>query len=273
MPRPSCGAWSTGSRLIKPGTPEARQRCGGPRRWYRRSFPPPAGSPALALTLRKAPLYSRRACEPSVRHAMSLNRIHPSQRSGSERLHADGQPLEGCHDLLEYWQWMGSDLIGNIQRGILAEFIVGVAVGDTSVVNDTRDAWENYDLTSSGGVKIEVKSAAYIQSWKQAKESSPAFDISKALSWDPDTEQNSKEPTRSADVYVFCLHSHRADDPIDDLDSLNVSQWEFYVLPTTTLDHHFPEQKTVGMDSLKRIGARKIPYENLGCAVNDARGT
>ena len=202
---------------------------------------------------------------------MSLKRIHPSRRTGSEPLHADGQPLEGCHDLLEFWRWMGSDLVANTQRGIFAEFIVGAAVGDFSVANGARDAWGNYDLTSSGGVKIEVKSASYIQSWKQAKESSPAFGIAKALSWDPDTDQYSEEPTRSADVYVFCLHSHRADDPIDDIDLLNASQWEFYVLPTTTLNQHFPEQKTVGIESLKRIGARKIPYENLGCAVNDAR--
>ena len=202
---------------------------------------------------------------------MSLKSIHPNRCAGSERLHADGQPLEGCHDLLGFWQWMGSNLNDNIRRGILAEYIVGIAVGDVSIISEVREEWNDYDLTSSGGTKIEVKSTAYVQSWKQTRESVPAFDIRKTLAWDPNTDQRSDNPVRSADVYVFCLHSHRADDPIDDLDPLNVSQWEFYVLPTTTLNQHFPKQKTVGMESLKRIGARKIPYENLGCAVNDAR--
>ena len=44
MQRPSCGAWSTGSRPTKPAAPEARQRC-RPRRLHRRSLPPSVGVP------------------------------------------------------------------------------------------------------------------------------------------------------------------------------------------------------------------------------------
>ncbi len=200
---------------------------------------------------------------------MSLQQIPSSRRTGRERLHADGQPVEGSHDLLAFWRWSGSDLVDNTQRGIFAEFIVGIAVGDIAITSGVRDGWGNYDLTSSSGAKIEVKSAAYVQSWRQEKESSIAFNISKKLSWDPATDQYSDKPTRPADVYVFCLNTHRADDSVKDLDPLNVTQWEFYVLSTSILNKHLPEQQSIGLESLKTIGAKQARFENLGSAVDE----
>lgn len=201
---------------------------------------------------------------------MSLQQIPVSRRTGCERLHADRQPVEGSHDLLEFWRWIGSDLVDNTQRGIFAEFIVGIAVGDISIANGVRDGWGNYDLTSSSGAKIEVKSAAYVQTWYQEKESSISFNISKKLSWDPATDQYSEKPTRPADVYVFCLLTHRAADSVENLDPLNVMQWEFYVLSTSILDRHLPERQSIGLESLKTIGAKHVRFENLGSAVNEA---
>lgn len=201
---------------------------------------------------------------------MSLQQIPPSRRTGCERLHAHGQPVEGSHDLLGFWQWMGSHLVSNIQRAVMAEYIVGVAVGDASVMSKTRDAWGNYDLTSARGIKIEVKSAAYVQYWRQTKESTPTFDIAKSRTYNPETDQFSDSPTRSADVYVFCLHAHRASDPVEDIDPLNVLQWDFYVLPTTALDEHFDDQKSVRLGSLRRIGAQSVRYHDLGSAVERA---
>ncbi len=201
---------------------------------------------------------------------MSLQQIPPCRRTGCERLHADGQPVEGSPDLLQFWQWMGSDLVANTQRAVVAEYIVGIAVGDASVISGTRDAWGNYDLISSRGIKIEVKSAAYVQYWKQTKESTPTFDIAKTLAFDPKTDQFSDSPTRSSDVYIFCLHAHRASDPVEEIDPLNVSQWDFYVVSAAALEQHFGDQKSVRIGSLRRIGSRPIRYENLGSAVDDA---
>jgi len=62
-----------------------------------------------------------------------------------------------------------SDLVSNATRGRLAEFIVAQALNvDTSGV---RDEWAAYDLLTSSGIKVEVKSAAYLQSWAQRRHS------------------------------------------------------------------------------------------------------
>ena len=47
-------------------------------------------------------------------------------------------------------------------RGVLAEFIVARASGcEQEVANE----WGSYDLETPVGIKVEVKSAAYVQAW------------------------------------------------------------------------------------------------------------
>lgn len=78
-------------------------------------------------------------------------------------------------------------------RGVLAEYaedMVARALGiDTGGV---RGEWAAHDLTPSSGVKIEVKSAAYIQSWAQKKPSTIAFNVRATRAWDADTNVQSK---------------------------------------------------------------------------------
>ena len=57
----------------------------------------------------------------------------------------------------------------NTARGTLAEFLVAAALG---LLDTPRLEWDSYDLKTRTGVTIEVKSAAYIQSWKQDSERS-----------------------------------------------------------------------------------------------------
>lgn len=63
---------------------------------------------------------------------------------------------------------MGSDLLHNAFRGQLAEFLVSRALGCEAA---TRPGWDEYDLLTPDGVPVEVKSAAYLQSWEQARPS------------------------------------------------------------------------------------------------------
>jgi len=51
------------------------------------------------------------------------------------------------------------------QRGVLVEFIVASAIGVD--LNSVREEWGAYDLTIQDGIRVEVKSAAFIQSWEQ----------------------------------------------------------------------------------------------------------
>ena len=159
---------------------------------------------------------------------MGLGRIPTERKSGKELLHADGVPVGAS--LQEFWQWSGSDLMSNAQRGVLAEFLVARALG---VDGGVRTEWDAYDLETESGIKIEVKASGFVQSWKQEKFSSVGFDIAPKLSWDASTNLSATEAARPADVYVFAVHSHTDQASID---PLNVSQWEFYVLGTSVLD-------------------------------------
>ena len=49
-------------------------------------------------------------------------------------------------------------------RGVVAEYLVAQALG---VAGGVREEWAPYDVDAPGGIRVEVKSAAYIQSWNQ----------------------------------------------------------------------------------------------------------
>ncbi len=83
-------------------------------------------------------------------------------KTGNEPLHQDGNPLG--ETLLDFWRWSASDLVSNATRGVLAEYIVATALG---LAGGVRVEWDPFDLLSQEGAKIEIKSAAYLQSWRQ----------------------------------------------------------------------------------------------------------
>jgi hypothetical protein len=74
-----------------------------------------------------------------------------------------GQPIG--QKLADFWGWRLSDLLDNLERGVLAEFIVATAPGIPA--DGVRDGGAVWDLTTPDGVRIEVKSAAYLQAWAQ----------------------------------------------------------------------------------------------------------
>jgi hypothetical protein len=82
--------------------------------------------------------------------------IKINRKSGDESFEIDGQTLP--FNLLEFWQWSSSDLVGNALRGVLAEYIVASALGCDA---GTRTEWDAHDLVTKDGIKVEVKSAAY----------------------------------------------------------------------------------------------------------------
>lgn len=89
------------------------------------------------------------------------------------------------------------------------------------------------------------------------------------LGWDADTNEYSTERKRQADVYVFALLSHRDKAT---LDPLNVAQWEFYVLPAHVLDTHVPQQKTISLATLSRLGAISTKFGEIGTIINRTVG-
>ena len=71
---------------------------------------------------------------------------------------AEDSPMAAA-DILDYWSWAYSDIIGNTNRGALAEFIVARAIGSEAAV---RNDWAAYDLETPSGIKVEVKSSTKV---------------------------------------------------------------------------------------------------------------
>ena len=191
-----------------------------------------------------------------------LGPIKATRKLGTEPFHRNGQALD--FDVLSFWQWSASDLLSNATRGILAEYIVSHALGDFGGV---RAEWDAFDATTKSGIKVEVKSSAYIQRWHQERLSRITFIIRPTLRWDADTNLLADERKRQADVYVFCLLDHKDQETIDPLD---LNQWRFFVISTVRLNAELGEQQSIGLNGLQKIGVEEADYSDLADAVGRA---
>ena len=113
-----------------------------------------------------------------------------------------------------------------------------------------RTDWTPYDLTSPSGRRIEVKSAAYLQSWTEDYFSHIIFDIAPKRAWNPQTGYS---PER-------CLYTARSREQ----SIRNLDLWEFYVLPTSVLDQQKPNQKSIALNSLLSLEPIKTNFQDLG---------
>ena len=189
-----------------------------------------------------------------------LGPLIPNRLEGNEPFRLGDEPQ--LHTIHDFWSWSVSDLVSNATRGRLAEYIVAKACSiDTTC---PRDEWAPVDLVSPDGISIEVKSAAYIQSWYQKQYSKISFDVRKTLKWNPDTNQMANEPCRAADVYVFALLAHKDQSTID---PLNLDQWDFYVLPTCVLDARKRSQHSITLPSLVKLDAGPYSFTELADQV------
>ena len=184
-----------------------------------------------------------------------LDRIAATLKTGQECLSYNGQQL--MFTLLDFWKWSVSDILSNATRGRLAEFIVATATNID--IQKVRDEWGAFDLITPNGIKLEIKSAAYLQSWFQRALSTISFSIKLARHWDPVTNVQSTIPQRHADVYVFCLLKHEEKATVD---PLNLDHWEFYVLATERLNNYERSQHSITLKSLKAL-ADPVGYDRL----------
>lgn len=111
-------------------------------------------------------------------------------------------------------------------------------------LGNAREEWASYDLTNASGKTIEVKSAAYLQTWPQKTLSRISFSVAPSRAFDPTTGAYEKHSRRQADLYVFCFLRHQDPTTVDPLD---IEQWRFWVVPTAALDEKLGTQKTIGL--------------------------
>lgn len=159
----------------------------------------------------------------------------------------------------DFWRWAFSDLRDNTTRGILAEFLVAKAVGDTRTL---RIGWDNFDAQASDGTTIEVKCSAFLQSWTQKRHSELVFGRLSAREFDATRNEYSVDARIRADVFVFAVQRQR--DPAA-YDMLDISHWEFWVVSARTIRER--AGKTVGIAWVRKHATGPLSYADLSSAI------
>ncbi len=171
--------------------------------------------------------------------------------AGSESIHAAGDAT-GIR-VSDFWRWSASDLLSNATRGVFAEFLVANAIGHSTAV--PRKEWDKWDLNAPEGIRVEVKSAAYIQSWEQKRLSDIRFLVPRPKAPDGTLKE------RPAHVYVFALLAHQDKATVDPLD---LSQWQFFALSARKLDDRERSQHSITLPSLKGLALKRIAVGPIG---------
>lgn len=159
----------------------------------------------------------------------------------------------GAATVLDFWRYAMPDLRANTTRGLLAEFLVHRAVG----ARERNADWESYDVLAPGGLRIEVKTSAYLQAWGQPRLSDIRFSRLRSRTWTSDTG-NAAEASYNADVYVFALHTAHTH---ADYDPLDIGQWHFHVAPRAAIEAL--GQSSLGLAAVRRICGDPVRYEDL----------
>ena len=181
-------------------------------------------------------------------------KINVTRKTGSEQF-ANANIKE---QLIDYWAWAHSDICSNSERGKFAEYLVSLAMG---CADGTTHEWGAYDIDSPEGIKIEVKSSAYLQTWAHKELSNITFSIRQSHAWNPETNLQETELKRQADIYVFCVENCQDQSLVNPFD---LAQWDFYPVATNKLNEAFGSQKMVTLRMLeKKPGATICKFSEL----------
>ena len=169
----------------------------------------------------------------------------------------------------EFWKWFRPSLAENWMRGVVGEYWVAKAIGLT---NEIRKGWGSWDLETTDGIRIEVKTTGYRQSWHKPsdKMAVPKFVVPKVRVKIDETRNLKSGRYRPAHVYVLCFHKERETDKLVPLDT---SQWEFYVVPTKVLDENVnPDIKSpsINMRILGELCVAPVKFAALKDAIVNA---
>lgn len=189
-----------------------------------------------------------------------LSAMRSTALKGDEQFR--GGDTGGSFNVSEFWRWAVSNLLDNTTRGVLAEFLVAKALGIST--EGARCEWDAHDLTTSDGLKIEVKSFAYLQSWSQRKLATPRLSIRATLAWNRDTGTYESVRRRQCDLYVFAVLAHQDKATVD---PLNLDQWQFYVVSARLLDERLTGRRSIDLRGIERLGSRPLTFNELKAEV------
>lgn len=179
------------------------------------------------------------------------------QLTGDELFSNEGMVLN--FSMYDFWKWYASNTLHSALRGAIAEFIVAQAL---ELPCETRQNWDAYDLEYNG-IKIEVKSSAYLQDDNGDKLSRISFSIAKHTHWNEEDKWNDKK--RHSDVYVFCLFAETIREKAD---TMQLGQWQFFVLPTSVLDEQCGDKQTLSLSALLSLSPIQCTYSELQSTID-----
>lgn len=182
----------------------------------------------------------------------------PSRLTGSEPI------AEGVATVSDFWKWAFSDLRMNVDRGVFAEWLVGLALG---CVDGVRAAWDDFDLATSDGIRVEVKSAAYLQAWPQTHRSAITFSRLSGHAADTGGSAAFGPRTYRADVFVFAVLMTKDHETLDPLD---VDQWRFWVVRCDAVAA--TTYRSLSLSTVERLAGGPVQFSELGGAVRAAYG-
>ncbi|SOD75070.1 hypothetical protein SAMN05892883_4273 [Jatrophihabitans sp. GAS493] len=160
-----------------------------------------------------------------------------------------------------FWSWAMSDLRSNTTRPLLAEFLVARALGAD---HRPRIEWDSCDVITSKGLRVEVKSGGYLQSWQQHSLSRIIFGGLRAGILDASTNTTTA-PDYNADVYVFALFGALTH---DDYDALDTTAWQFWVAPREIIAA--TQQRQLALSRVRQLARGPIEYTDLAQAIDEA---
>jgi hypothetical protein len=166
----------------------------------------------------------------------------------------------GSRTILNFWRWGYSDLLQNIYRGILAEFLISWALDlDTKPQNP----WNPYDLKTKEGNRIEIKSTGYLQAWDYGTKQKPKFIIRERQRWTDKGLETKAE--YNADIYILAYHKETNRKTIDPMD---LDQWEFWVFSKQQIVSLLRNRKSISVSQLKKEDFLPIKFEEIKKQVN-----
>ena len=130
---------------------------------------------------------------------------------------------------------------------------------------DGPDRLGTAHATPDDGKRVDVKSARYLQRWRQWKPSVIRFGSFTGRRWDPHTEYFAEGRSIRADVFVFAVQT--ALDPTQ-YDPFDVEQWGFYVIGAPKIAAY--GYRSANLAWVQRVAESPVDYKDLSAAVHDA---
>ena len=187
-------------------------------------------------------------------------------------------PLQSEPEILtDFWQWAFGDLCDDDIKGVFVEWLVHKLL---NIKTARRVSWANSDVITPSGIRIEVKSSAYWQSWKfinefgdfELKEKYVVMPPNKIrfsglVARDSTDANRSGEPSLKSDIYVFAFQKEES---IKNWNALDLTQWEFYLVMAEDLLKH--GAKIISLAKLRKdfktLNAHELSIEGRETIAN-----